>query len=134
MTNRCFRALVLGATLALGVSGTATAQMMAGSDTQHAHNDHAAHGQHMQGHMKGHGHGHGPIGVMGRHLMPEGKFMLNYRFGHMEMSGLRFGTTDLSADQAATLPNPFAGMPGMPPDLRVIPHEMSMTMHMFGAM
>lgn len=91
------------------------------------HGDHAGMGHKM--------HGHGPIGVMGRHLMPKGKFILGYRYGHMSMDGLRLGTSDISPDQAATiLPNRFAGMPGMPPTLRVIPDQMTMDMHMLSAM
>lgn len=133
--TRPLSALALGAALMLGAA-PGMAQMM------HDHKDHQMMqpasgdpmGGHDGGHDGGHHHGHGPIGVMGNHVMPRGKFMLSYRFGHMEMSGLRFGTNDLSADSATTIPNRFAGVPGMPPDLRVIPHEMSMTMHMFGAM
>ena len=138
--TRPLSALILSAALMLGAA-PGMAQMM------HDHNDHQMmepgtgdrmggpgdHGGHHRGHHGGHHHGHGPIGVMGNHVMPRGKFMLSYRFGRMEMSGLRFGTNDLSADRATNIPNRFAGMPGMPPTLRVIPHEMSMTMHMFGA-
>lgn len=132
MMTLTFRALAFGAALTLGTT-TAWSQM-----TPDAH-DHATmqedrapqtmHDRHHQG-----GHGHGPIGVMGQYLMPKGKFMLSYRPAHMQMSDLRNGTDDISADEAATLPNPFAGMPGMPANLRVIPDEMSMSMHMFGAM
>lgn len=99
-------------------------------------------GQHM-GHgndkMAGHGkmmmHGHGPIGVKGRHVMPKGKFMVTYRYGHMSMSDLQMGTTSVTPDQVVTsVPNRFFGMPGQPPTLRVVPSEMKADMHMFGAM
>jgi len=112
---------------------TAHAQMMPSNDMA-GHKDHMHHKG--MGHEMSHSmHGHGPIGVMGRHLMPKGKFMLGYRFGHMQMDELRQGTTDISPDQAVTtIPNRFAGMPGMPPTLRVVPSEMTMDMHMFSAM
>jgi len=78
---------------------------------------------------------HGPIGVAGRHMLSEGKFVLTYRAGHMAMSGSRIGTTDVSPSAiATTVPNRFFGLPGQPPTLRVVPTEMSGTMHMLGAM
>lgn len=90
------------------------------------------------GHKMGHGgmgHGHGPINVVGRHLMPEGKFMLTLRAGHMEMSGGRSGTSSISpVTVATTIPNRFFGNPGQPPTLRVVPTRMKMDMTMVGAM
>lgn len=78
---------------------------------------------------------HAPIGVMGDHLHPAGGWMFSYRYMHMDMSGNRIGTDDISADAIVTTQaNPFAGMPGMPPTLRVVPLDMEMDMNMFSAM
>lgn len=128
MTFKRLTALCLGAGLLLGAPGASAADKMAG---------HKGHKGHDMGHDDmGHGmHAHGPIGVMGRHLMPKGKVMFGYRFGHMSMEGLRLGTNDISPDQVVTtIPNRFSGMPGMPPTLRVVPDEMTMSMHMISAM
>jgi len=131
MKHRRLNALCLSAALLL-CAATTQAQMMPPEDMagQKSAMSHKEMGHGMSQMMQG----HGPIGVMGRHLLPKGKFMLGYRYGHMEMNGLRLGTTDITADQATTFPNRFAGMPGMPPTLRVIPLDMSMDMHMFSAM
>ncbi|MGB0133675.1 hypothetical protein, partial [Dokdonella sp.] len=78
---------------------------------------------------------HAPIGVMGDHLHRAGEWMISYRYMHMDMSGNRIGTDDISPDAIVTTQaNPFAGMPGMPPTLRVVPLDMQMDMSMFGAM
>lgn len=78
---------------------------------------------------------HAPIGVMGDHLHGKGEFMLSYRYMNMNMEGNRSGTSSLTPTQiATTIPNRFFGTPGQPPTLRVVPTEMSMEMHMFGAM
>ncbi|MEM7053546.1 MAG: hypothetical protein AAF446_03250, partial [Pseudomonadota bacterium] len=78
---------------------------------------------------------HAPIGVMGDHTHKVGEWMLSYRFMRMEMSGNRDGNDSISADEIATsAPNRFFGMPGQPPTLRIVPTEMTMDMHMFGAM
>ncbi len=138
MTFKIFNALMLSA----GLSVSATAAMAQSMETA-TMADHSGHEDHQMmdhdgmdhGAMGHGGHMHGPIGVMGRHLMPKGKFMLTYRYGHMEMNGLRLGTDDISPDTVATtIPNRFFGNPGMPPTLRVIPDKMTMDMHMFGAM
>ncbi|RBI72695.1 transporter [Roseovarius sp. TE539] len=79
--------------------------------------------------------GHAPIGVMGDHRHSTGEVMLSYRFMRMDMAGNQIGTTGISPTAIATsLPNRFAGMPGQPPTLRIVPTEMEMDMHMFGAM
>ena len=118
MTVKLWSAAALCAAL---IAGSATAQMaMDGHDMKAG----------QKGQM-GHGGMHGPIGVMGRHTLPKGKFMLAYRAGHMEMSGLRSGTTDYAPDVAATtLPNGFAP----PATLRVIPLTMEGDMQMVGGM
>ncbi|MEM6624576.1 MAG: transporter, partial [Pseudomonadota bacterium] len=79
--------------------------------------------------------GHAPIGVMGDHLHRQDEFMFSYRFMNMSMEGSRIGTNRVSPAQiATTVANPFFGTPGQPPTLRVVPTEMTMQMHMIGAM
>lgn len=78
--------------------------------------------------------GHAPIGVMGDHMHKAGEAMLSYRYMRMDMSGARSGTRDLSNADILATPNPFFGRPMQPPGLRVIPTEMTMEMHMVGAM
>ena len=78
---------------------------------------------------------HAPIAVMGDHIHKQGELMLSYRFMHMSMQGNRNGSDSIpAATIATTAPNRFANPPTMPPTLRVVPTEMSMQMHMFGAM
>ncbi len=78
---------------------------------------------------------HAPIGVMGDHRHKKGEFMLSYRFMRMEMAGSRIGTDAVSPETiATTVPNRFANPPMSPPTLRVVPLEMTMDMHMVGAM
>ncbi len=79
--------------------------------------------------------GHAPIGVMGDHRHARGEVMLSYRFMRMDMGGNRVGTSSISNDAiATTFPNSFFGAPMQPPTLRVVPTDMTMDMHMFGAM
>ena len=78
--------------------------------------------------------GHAPIGVMGDHLHGAGEFMLSYRMMPMAMSGLQDGTAELSDAESLAVDNPFFGRPGQPPKMRILPREMTMNMHMFGAM
>ena len=79
--------------------------------------------------------GHAPIGVMGDHLHKRGEVMLSYRFMRMEMDGNRIGTSSVTPQQiVTTVPNRFFGLPMQPPTLRVVPTDMTMDMHMFGAM
>ncbi|HBM89268.1 MAG TPA: alpha-amylase, partial [Rhodobiaceae bacterium] len=74
---------------------------------------------------------HAPIGVMGDHLHKAGEVMFSYRFMHMDMEGNRIGNRSVSPEEiVTTVPNRFAG----PPTLRVVPTEMTMDMHMVGAM
>ena len=78
---------------------------------------------------------HAPIGVMADHRHGKGELMVSLRYMHMDMSGNRDGTDSLSPGEiATTVPNPFAGNPGMPPTLRVVPLEMPMKMLMPGVM
>lgn len=74
---------------------------------------------------------HAPISVMGDHTHNRGEFMFGYRTMHMSMQGSLNGTSSISATEiASTASNPF----GAPPTLRVVPEDMTMTMHMVSAM
>ena len=82
-----------------------------------------------------HAMGHAPIGVMGDHRHKKGEWMTSYRFMRMDMDGNRDGTESLTPEQiATTVPNRFFGASGQPPTLRVVPTNMTMDMHMVGAM
>jgi len=78
---------------------------------------------------------HAPIGVMGDHRHGAGEWMVSYRLMHMDMGGVQIGTDSLTPEQVVTsVPNRFAGRPGQPPTLRIVPTEMRMDMHMAGVM
>ena len=127
MMTRMFRALALCAGMGAGM---AQAQMH--MEMEPKTNVMRPGGMARGGHMM---QAHGPLGVAGRHVLPKGKVMLGFSLGHMEMNGLRSGTTDLSADTlVTTVPNRFFGLPGQPPTLRVAPLWMKGEMAMFGAM
>ena len=79
--------------------------------------------------------GHAPIGIMGDHLHESGEFMVSYRSMRMRMEGNLVGDESVSPEQIAmTIANRFANPPMMPPTLRVVPTEMTTTMHMVGLM
>jgi hypothetical protein len=65
--------------------------------------------------------GHAPIGVMGDHTHKAGEVMLSYRYMNMNMHGNRDGTGDVSAQQVLD-------------DFPIAPTDMTLEMHMFGAM
>ncbi len=65
--------------------------------------------------------GHAPIGVMGDHAHKKGEFMFSYRYMFMNMDGNRDGTNSLSESEVLQ-------------DFMVAPVDMTMEMHMFGAM
>lgn len=65
--------------------------------------------------------GHAPIGVMGDHVHGQGEWMVSYRYMFMSMDGNRDGTDDLSNDEVLE-------------DFMVSPEDMTMQMHMLGAM
>lgn len=65
--------------------------------------------------------GHAPIGVMGDHTHKKGEFMFSYRYMFMNMDGNRDGTDSLSESEVLQ-------------DFMVTPVDMTMQMHMFGAM
>lgn len=53
----------------------------------------------------------------------------------MAMDGNRDGTNEVSPEEiVTTTPNRFFGQTGQPSTLRIVPTEMTMDMHMFGAM
>lgn len=72
---------------------------------------------------------HAPISVMADHTHDAGEWMLSYRYMGMAMSGARSGSSALNRNEA------FAQIPGMGAmDMKALPHEMTMDMHMVGAM
>ncbi|MED5388848.1 MAG: transporter [Pseudomonadota bacterium] len=72
---------------------------------------------------------HAPISVMGDHTHGKGEWMLSYRYMGMAMSGAKSGSESLSTNEA------FDEIPGMGmTTMKALPHEMTMHMHMFGAM
>lgn len=68
--------------------------------------------------------GHAPISIMGEHTHGKGEWMLSYRLMQMEMDGMRKGTDGLSSSEV------FSAGPGHV----VCPEDMTMYMHMLGAM
>ena len=66
--------------------------------------------------------GHAPIGLMGDHVHKKGEVMFSYRYMYMGMEGNLKGIGEISN----------AGIYGEP--YRVAPQNMSMKMHMLGAM
>jgi hypothetical protein len=78
---------------------------------------------------------HAPIGVMGDHVHKQGEWMISFRRMHMNMSGNLLDGDSINNDTiATTIANRFAGMPGMPPTLRIVPQDMSSEMNMLGFM
>jgi hypothetical protein len=71
--------------------------------------------------------GHAPISVMGDHMHAMGEWMISYRYMTMEMDGLLKGSS--STTKADTAPLYPASMMG-----NMLPKDMTMDMHMFGAM
>lgn len=65
--------------------------------------------------------GHAPISLMGDHVHHKGEFMLSYRYMTMNMRKLRQGTDDVSTANAHA-------------NYMVAPLDMTMNMHMLGAM
>lgn len=78
---------------------------------------------------------HAPIGVMADHTHKKGEVMVSYRHMQMSMTGNQQGSDDIGDDAIATsVENRFAGMPNMPPTLRIVPQEMQTDMDMLGVM
>ena len=65
--------------------------------------------------------GHAPIGVMGDHLHKQGEWMFSYRYMHMDMDKNRDGKDTVS-------------IADIHQEFMVAPMDMSMDMHMLGAM
>ena len=77
---------------------------------------------------------HAPIGVMGDHLHKRGEWMFSFRYIEMRMSDNLINGKSASTNDVLKQPNPFSSMPGMPPNLSVVPQKMSMRMIMPGLM
>jgi hypothetical protein len=73
--------------------------------------------------------GHAPISVMGDHMHAKGEWMLAYRYMDMRMSDLIDGEDELSREEAFALVPGAGGM-----NMKAIGDEMTMRMHMLGAM
>ncbi len=87
------------------------------------------HSQNMAGHA--HHRNAAPLDVMGDHTHAQGQWMISYRYQRMFMEGNLQGDSTISpADIVTSVTNPNAP----PATLRVVPLEMTMDMHMFGAM
>lgn len=72
-----------------------------------------------------------PLHIMGDHTHNKGDWMISYKASRMHMDGNRSGTNRISPEEiVSTLTNPNAP----PANVRVVPTEMDMDMHMFGAM
>ena len=122
--------------LLLGTSLLATPVLAEGHShhNHHNHNHHGAHGLSVSG--GGHdGHIHGnavPAGIMGDHIHSKGSWMVSYTYMMMEMDGNRDGTDELNP---LDISGDFANVTGVgPATLRIVPTEMTMEMHMLGAM
>ena len=101
--------------------------------TASAADEDAGHGQMNMGggdgHMMNMGGGHGqmmsmgsaPIGVMGAHAHMQGMWMFSYQFMRMDMDGNRDGSDRVSTNKVLK-------------DYMVAPKNMTMDMHMLGAM
>lgn len=120
--------IVAGFILSVTTVSFALAQSVSVGSHNHDHHNHHMH--------TGHNHGPAePISLMGTHMHKKGEWMLSYRYMHMDMEGNRDGTDDLDAATiATTVRNRFFGIPGQPRTLRVVPTDMTMDMHMLGAM
>lgn len=94
-------------------------------DHKHHHMTHEGH--HHAGHVDT-----APLAVMGGHMHGQGEWMLSYRYMRMDMEGNRDGTSSLSPEEIVT--NYFNNPNSPPTGFRVVPTEMTMDMHMVGAM
>ncbi len=145
--NQSLRNLLLATGAVSFAAGFLSSVALADGHDHHKHHDSHAHHEHRSHHSsdeKPQHHGahqhhkainYAPISVMGDHMHPKGDFMLSYRYMHMAMEESRIGTDTISPETiVTTVPNRFFGAPMQPPTLRVVPTEMTMDMHMFGAM
>ena len=74
---------------------------------------------------------HAPISVHGDHMHKKNEFMFSYRKSHMLMSQVKSGKTDMQIDEIMSAPNYASDGSGT---YMNAPTEMTMDMHMFGAM
>lgn len=114
------------ACLSVTISNPVSAQEDHSHHNKHNHmaNSHDHHAAHF-------GHSKNPGGVMGGHMHNKGEWMVSYRYMHMDMHGSRDGTDDIDPLTIATsVTNPLGG----PATFRVVPTDMTMDMHMLGAM
>lgn len=119
LTALTYRLRLRVALLAISFGFTVAAPSAVIAD-EHDHSQHSRHhGHHHAGHSD---HNLAPAGVMGDHVMDEGEWMTSYRYMFMQMEGNRDGTDDLSAAEVRAQ------------GFMVAPLEMTMEMHMFGAM
>lgn len=108
--------LTISASLSwLLIIGAASADSSDDSSDNNSHLQQDHHTQH------GRADSHAPIGVMGDHLHKEGEIMLSYRYMWMDMEGSRDGSSRISDREVLE-------------DFMVTPTEMTMQMHMLGAM
>ena len=75
-----------------------------------------------------------PVGIMGDHLVMEGKWMFSARLHHMVMKGNQLDGDSISDTHVLQETNPYASAPNMPMKLSVVPQDMTMNMLMIGAM
>ncbi len=108
------------------MAGAMCVYAMGAQAQDHSHHQHMNHSGHHAEHLDA-----APLAVMGGHIHNKGEWMLSYRYKHMDMDGNRNGTNDLSPEQIVTN---FVNPNGPPANFRVVPTEMTMDMHMFGAM
>lgn len=123
--------LMAGAAL----SATLIATPALAQDHSHHNHEHHAGLSISGGDHSGHVHSQAssaPIGVMGDHTHGKGDWMVSYRYMRMEMDGNRDGTNELNPLEIS---GDFANVTGVgPATLRIVPTEMTMEMHMLGAM
>lgn len=109
--------LLLSGAACIGLSTPIHAQ------TQEHHNHHHDHNLYL---------GSTPASIMADHAHSKGDWMISYRFMHMNMEGNRDGTNKLSP---LDISGDFDNITGTgPTTLRIVPTEMTMNMHMLGAM
>ena len=82
------------------------------------HHDHHHHGNSI--------HSDAPVGVMASHVHSAGEWMLSYRFMRMDMDEMFDGTDSVSTSSLLQMGGDYNYM--------MVPTEMTMDMHMFGAM
>lgn len=124
---------LMTACLMAGTALSLTTTTAAAQEHNH-HNHHEASVSNHSTHHAGHNHDDtvpAPLGVMGDHTHDKGEWMVSYRYMRMEMDGNLRGNNSISPTEiVSTLANPHAG----PANVRVVPTEMTMQMHMLGAM